>query len=546
MMAENPWRFGSSTNSGGEAAYLRARSTDLVVVTILTRMRLGVRLAVSFAVVVGLLLVMLTVALMTSNSQQSAADRMERSQQFVTEVKDAKFAAADFNGWQTAYAFDALRGVPGAARDSGESRASFLAAVATFRERVTAISADAPEDAQQITELVDEFMSVDEEIARLYLAGSATAANALVLGREIELFQEIGVQLDEAATLADAEFAAAKGDAHAAHDSGTATVWGVGVGAAVLAVVLAVMVTLSVTRPVEKVRRRLESLAEGDLATPVEVSGQDEVAQMAGALRRSLESLGRVVRTIDESSASLAAAAEQMSTVATEISASAEESAAQAQVVSEAANQVSSNVQMVSAGSEQMGASIREIAHSTTEAAAVAVTAVQAAEAANATVSSLGESSREISKVVEAITAIAEQTNLLALNATIEAARAGESGKGFAVVAGEVKELAQETARATEDIIRRVEAIQSGTGSAVSAIAEITTVIGKVSDYQTTIASAVEEQTATTAEQIAANVATVAVAAQHTTEGVSQAQQATAELARMSGDLRALVSHFRY
>jgi methyl-accepting chemotaxis protein len=220
---------------------------------------------------------------------------------------------------------------------------------------------------------------------------------------------------------------------------------------------------------------------------------------------------------------------------------------------------VSTNVQTVSAGSEEMGASIREIAHSTSEAAAVAATAVQAAQAANATVASLGESSREISEVVKVITTIAEQTNLLALNATIEAARAGDAGKGFAVVAGEVKDLAQETARATDDIVRRVDAIQSGTNSAVEAIAQIAAVIGRVNDYQTTIASAVEEQTATTAEmnrsvsdtaqtadEIATNVATVALAAQQTTEGVTQAQQATAELAGMSGNLRALVSQFRY
>jgi methyl-accepting chemotaxis protein len=185
--------------------------------------------------------------------------------------------------------------------------------------------------------------------------------------------------------------------------------------------------------------------------------------------------------------------------------------------------------------------------------------AVTLASATNGTVAKLGESSLEIGNVIKVITSIAEQTNLLALNATIEAARAGEAGKGFAVVATEVKDLAQETARATEEISRRVQAIQSDAQGAVDAIAEITQVIGRINDYQTTIASAVEQQAATTNEitrsvsdaatgstEIADTISGVAQASQTASAGIEEAKRATAELARMGAELQTLVGQYRY
>jgi len=189
----------------------------------------------------------------------------------------------------------------------------------------------------------------------------------------------------------------------------------------------------------------------------------------------------------------------------------------------------------------------------------VATSAVKVADKTNAIVAKLGESSAEIGNVVKVITSIAEQTNLLALNATIEAARAGEAGKGFAVVANEVKELAKQTARATEDISRKIEAIQDDTKGAVGAIAQIGTIINQINDLQNTIASAVEEQTATTGEisrnvteaakgssEIAQNVTGVAQAARGTTEGASDTKKSADELSKMALDLQQLVGQFKY
>jgi methyl-accepting chemotaxis protein len=211
----------------------------------------------------------------------------------------------------------------------------------------------------------------------------------------------------------------------------------------------------------------------------------------------------------------------------------------------------------VATGSSQMESAIREIAHNATEAARVAGQAVTVAENTTKTVGKLGDSSQEIATVIKLINGIAEQTNLLALNATIEAARAGEAGKGFAVVASEVKELAQETARATEDISQRVEAIQADTAGAVDAISQISSVIGEINDFQATIAAAVEEQTATTNEMnrnvaeaadgtqgIAAAISGLAAGTQETNQQVAEAQRAAGELARMSGELQDAVSRF--
>ena len=332
-----------------------------------------------------------------------------------------------------------------------------------------------------------------------------------------------------------------------------------GVVAALLAVLVAVTLVRSIVGNLRKVQATIVALGDGDLTQATGVDSRDELGQMAESLTAAQSNLRELVAGVVATAGTVAAAAEEMSASTTQVAAGSEETSVQAGVVAAAAEQVSRNVQTVAAGAEQMGASIREISQNANEAARASNEAVEQSERTRVTVVDLGTSSQEIGAVVKVITSIAEQTNLLALNATIEAARAGEAGKGFAVVASEVKDLAAESARAAEDIARRIDANRTQTESAVAAISGIGEIIATINDYQLTIASAVEEQTATTTEmsrsvteaatgsgEIAQNIVGVATAAGTASDVVAQMGTAVQELAMMASDLRERVARFVY
>ncbi len=273
---------------------------------------------------------------------------------------------------------------------------------------------------------------------------------------------------------------------------------------------------------------------------------------------RLLLTLKSAIGSIGQNADSLATSAEQLNAVSQQVAGNSEETSTQAGVVSAASEQVSRNIEVVATSSEEMTASIGEISKNSNEAARIARQAVEVANTTNETIARLGESSTEIGNVIKLITSIAEQTNLLALNATIEAARAGEAGKGFAVVANEVKELAKDTAKATEGISHKIQAIQEDTKGAVAAIAEVGTIINQINDISTTMASAVEEQTATTNEinrnaseaargssEIAQNISGVASASESTSKGANDTLGAAKSLAEMASQLQELVGQFR-
>jgi methyl-accepting chemotaxis protein len=334
-------------------------------------------------------------------------------------------------------------------------------------------------------------------------------------------------------------------------------------GLGVLAVALGLAfwgISRSVTRPLREMVEHFKDIAEGegDLTRRVVITNQDEIGQLGSWFNTFVERMQNAIRTFGQNTHALASASEELTSVSQQMSATAEETSAQAGVVSAASQEVSTNIHTVAASGEEMSASIKEIAKNASDAARVAGQAVQVAETTNTTISQLGQSSAEIGQVVKVITSIAEQTNLLALNATIEAARAGEAGKGFAVVANEVKELAKQTAQATEDISHKIGAIQGDTQAAVEAIGQIGGIIHQIHDIANTIASAVEEQSVTTNEitrnveeasrgsgEITQNIGSVAQAAQSTANGATQTQEAAQELARIAAALQQLVNQFK-
>ncbi len=324
-------------------------------------------------------------------------------------------------------------------------------------------------------------------------------------------------------------------------------------------IVLMAVLTRSVFVRIADMVHRYQEIAEGDGDVTKRIPvAHDEIGDLAKWFNTVLDKLQHMISSVADATRRLENASKDAYKGSEQIFSSSLETSAQAAAISSAAGQVTANLQTATTGAEQMGASIKEIARNATEAADVANSAVEIATTANSTVAKLGDSSGEIGQVIRVITSIAMQTNLLALNATIEAARAGEAGKGFAVVADEVKELAKETAKATEDISHRIEAIQTDTRGAVAAIASISGVINQINGISSTIARAVEAQNITTQEmtwnineasrcggEITSNITGMSRSADSTSKGASSTQDLARQLVEMSVELHALVGRFK-
>ena len=331
--------------------------------------------------------------------------------------------------------------------------------------------------------------------------------------------------------------------------------------AVLLCGVIAFRTARSITRPIEETVGVLRNMAEGegDLTRRVAQGTGDELGEMGRFFNIFIVKLEGLIGRVATSTKGMAGSSENLFAVSHQMGVGAEETSMQANVVAAAAEQVTRNLQTVAAATEEMTASISEISKNASAAAGIASRAVERAHVANIAMERLGLASVEIGEVVKVINSVAQQTKMLALNATIEAARAGEAGKGFAVVANEVKDLANETAKATKQISERIEAIRSGTHEAVAVIGDISGIIEQMHDISTTIASAVEEQIATTREiarnvseaaigesHVTENITSVAQAARMTSGGAKTTQNAAGELAGMAAELQRIVGVFKY
>jgi methyl-accepting chemotaxis protein len=535
----------------------------------LRRIRISVRMVAAMALLLALLVCIAAFGLTAITTLRRSTATVSEFNSITRLSMQVKFRSADFNGWQTAYAFDVARDVPDAAADGGGSRAAFLASAQAFRTELDALgrvrlTRDQRTQLTEATTLFDQFMELDRQIADAYRSGDAArarAAHGLVANEEIEIFNRIAADLDEVVASVDADAGRATADAEAAAGRAVAAILVAGIAALVIGALLAMLLIRSIIRPLRALNHRLAEIADGDgdLTQRIHDRARDEVAEAASGFNRFAERMQRLVADVAAGARGVADSADRLQAVSVQLAQGAEETSAQAGVVSTSAEEVSAIVSTMAASAEQMTASIAEISRSASQASEVAQSGVQASRAANATIARLGASSDEIQSVVKLITAIAQQTNLLALNATIEAARAGEAGKGFAVVAGEVKDLAQQTADATESIARQIDAIRTGSDQAVQAIGRIGGVVTEISDLQLAIASAIEEQTATTSEmsrnvgetasgagEIASNINGVAQTAEETSAAAQSTSATAADLTRASAHLRELVSSFRY
>jgi len=403
--------------------------------------------------------------------------------------------------------------------------------------------------------------SFQQSLTQYYLpmafSGDNAKTSAVVEERVLPTFQHVR---DGLATLKDLR--AKQGAAAAAHAGETyaRARWTVGAllgGGLIAAILLGLVVARVISRPLAACLGVLVAIRQGDLSGRVNVRSRDEIGRMAAALDETAAALADMVGSVGEVAGRVATSSATLAQVSDELSTSSRDAAERSAAVSTAADDVSSSVQSVAGASEEMATTIGHIASNSASAARVAQEASVLAARTTVAVEALGRASTEVGDVIQLIRSIAEQTNLLALNATIEAARAGELGKGFAVVADEVKQLAQQSARATDEVAAKILAIQSGAGGAIDAIAGVTDVIAQVHDYTVAIAGAVEEQNATTAgvsrtvglaadgtREIAENITTVAEATRQATDSAVATRGAAGELEDLARQLQDVVSQY--
>lgn len=490
----------------------------------LNRINVGIRLAGAFVIICSLLLALWAVATIDAKSRDGAQKEINNASDVRVMALDTKYLSADFNGWQTGYAFDVLRGVPNATDDNTGSRKSFLASTKAFEKSLVSLqgkrlSQDEKQNIQSMQEHFAEFMKVDDQVIQLYRSSNGAdkeKATSLVMNEEIALFESISKDVDAFVASAEKGVQSTEASASKMAQRNTKLLMTIVVISLILAVALAVLITRSIVRPLRRTMGALDEVANGDLTVTVDVDGTDEPSRMAMSLNRAVGNVRSIVETTTSTSHMVSAAAEELSVVSSEMS---------------------DQASMMAAATEEMSATIEEIARSTSNVANQSSVALDSANRSNENIEHLASAVGRIGQVVEVINTIAAQTNLLALNATIEAARAGDAGKGFAVVASEVKNLAQSTSTSTSEIETSVESVRDGAQQAIDGISGILHVVTEVSEIQTSISASITEQSATAGE--------IGRSAELTSSSAAETAKSAEELTRLASELQAIVSQFK-
>jgi methyl-accepting chemotaxis protein len=329
-----------------------------------------------------------------------------------------------------------------------------------------------------------------------------------------------------------------------------------------LTVLAAVMITRSITAPLALIGKRIEVIAGGDISTDVRadfLARKDELGDIGRDMQTMIVSLRQLMKDLSGGIQTMAASATELSAVSKEtasgvanmsekshtLAAAAEEASASTTSVAVGMEQSSANISSVASATEEMSATVGDIAANTAKARSISEQASAQAQTVTAQMQKLGQAAQEIGHVTETITNISAQTNLLALNATIEAARAGSAGKGFAVVANEIKELARQTAEATEDIKTRIAGVQGSSATAITDIDQITTVIKEVGNIVASIAAAIEEQ-ATVTKDVAGNIAQASTGVKDANEHIAQTAEVSKTIARDIAGINGAVTDMRH
>jgi len=541
---------------------------------LLRRLRVGPRLTVTFAAVIGITAVSVAFGMAGVSWQIDRLTTAAELAQARSNVAAARTAAEAAQAWQVAALAPDVDRAAATARAAAGFRTEMDAFGQALRDLpAPLLTADERTAVDRVTSTAGALGQTGAAVIAAVTEGRPAVAAGLVAGPVAAAFRDIAAGLDALTGSLDGRIGSIHGEMITFLRGVPAQAWSGTVGSALVAAILVVLVTLSIVRPLRRSAAALARLADGDLSSTElsgadpsradpsrvpAVSGRDEIADLDRAMHAAIANTRDAVAALVGAADSVGVRTGKLVHTADRLMHGNDETAARAGAVATAADAVSRNVGTVAAASDETEAAAREVAGSAAAAVSVAAEAVESASAAAETVSRLGVSSTEIGNVVKVITTIAEQTNLLALNATIESARAGEHGKGFAVVAGEVKDLAQETAKATGDITGRIGAIRADSAAAIEAIRNIASVISRIDGFQNSIAAAVEQQSANTREtarnvaeaasgstSIASAVRGIAEGTERSAAGLAEVSDAVRALNDTAGVLRQAASRFR-